>query len=369
MTSQNRMVQQIASDLVARTSFENSLTLQFGECSLHIEANQEEIVARLRHYYRLFIVDQASNAITIRFIEGDPPVIPGEFAIKQPDPGKQKIKEEYLNAPDGRIVHKRLTGMMFLFGDNFHLGIGPCRANMNQVVNFINNRYIQWLLERDCLLGHAAGVADQGRGLSLAGFSGMGKSTLALHLVTAGASFVSNDRVLIREEHKGITMYGIPKQPRINPGTIMNNPSLRDMLSPEETEHLSSMSHLELWQLEQKYDVIIEEAFGDDRYQLEAPLDILVILNWHHDGTPTVVQEVNISERRDLLRAFMKETGLFFLPVPGTTKLEFPPDDYIRLLSRCAVYEISGGVDLAKATAACRELLQGKQTHSGISSD
>ena len=68
--------------------------------------------------------------------------------MKTPDPGKTKIKEEYVDLDDGRIVRKRLTGMLFVFGGGQNVAVGPCGANLNQVINFINNRYIEWLLCR-----------------------------------------------------------------------------------------------------------------------------------------------------------------------------------------------------------------------------
>jgi HprK-related kinase B len=60
--------------------------------------------------------------------------------IKQPDPGKFKIKEEYVELADGRVVRKRLTGMVFVFGNGENVAVGSCLDNLNQVVNFINNQ-------------------------------------------------------------------------------------------------------------------------------------------------------------------------------------------------------------------------------------
>ena len=62
---------------------------------------------------------------------------------------------------------------------------------------------------------------------------------------------------------------------------------------------------------------------------------------------------MDLDERRDLLPAFMKNVGLFFLPAPGC---QMPPpkeETYIDFLSRCRVLEIRGGVDFDVATRAC----------------
>ncbi len=90
MTNQEPIVQQIAAELIDGTSFEHFLTLRCGECSLRVEANREEIIAGLRRYYQLFVVDYPGEAVTIRFIEDEPPTIPGDLTTKRPDPEKEQ---------------------------------------------------------------------------------------------------------------------------------------------------------------------------------------------------------------------------------------------------------------------------------------
>jgi hypothetical protein len=58
---------------------------------------------------------------------------------------------------------------------------------------------------------HGCGVIDaSGAGYLFAGQSGAGKSTIAQLWADAGATVVSDDRVVLRTEHDGITMYGTP---------------------------------------------------------------------------------------------------------------------------------------------------------------
>jgi HprK-related kinase B len=66
----------------------------------------------------------------------------------------------------------------------------------------------------------------------LAGMPATGKSTAAVHLVEAGFRFLSNDRVLVRPGPAGVDALGYPKQPRVNPGTLLHHPRLVGLLVP-----------------------------------------------------------------------------------------------------------------------------------------
>ena len=321
-----------------------------------MQSNSTRLLATLGRYFDGFVSSEARPDIVITAHEAEPPQLECSFTIKQPDPGKSTIKEEFCQLGEGRIVRKRLTGMMFIFGNDEHLAIGPCLENSNQVINFINNRFIGWQLNQGSFLAHAAAVLEKGRGLALAGFSGMGKSTLALHLVSRGADFVSNDRLMVKSNGSSLKMTGVAKLPRINPGTALNNPDLSKVIPDDEKDQFVSLTSEALWQLEHKYDVYIDECFGAKRFVLSGPMDGLIILNWQRNSGSLQIRKVNPAERSHLLPAFMKATGLFYLP---NTRLQPDPtiEEYSELLSHCPVYEISGGVDFEGAADACLQFL------------
>ena len=230
--------------------------------------------------------------ISVQAMEGPALELDLPLVAKEPDPGKPRVKEEFLDLADGRLVRKRLTGMVFMLVLNRHLA-GSCLANDNQVVNFLNSRYIQWLLDRGYLLCHAAAVTTPQRGLVLAGFSGMGKSTLALHLMSQGVNFVSNNRLLLRQQDDGLAMHGVAKLPRINPGTTLTNPDLVSVLSTQDKQRFQALSTQELWTLEHKYDVYLDRCFGPGRFQLAAKMHGLVILNWRENGGGCRLREIS----------------------------------------------------------------------------
>jgi len=348
-------------DLVA----DLSLHLDFGDCTVEVRSNSAPLVELLQAYFGIFVVAKRSVDILVTAMETAEREVPYQLVTKEPDPGKTKIKEEYADVPGGRIVRKRLTGMVFLFGQGRNLAVGPCVANANQIVNFINNRYIEYKINRGCMLGHSAAVASSSgqtlRGLALAGFSGAGKSTLALHLLSRGALFVSNDRLLVQGGYYGLVMSGVAKLPRINPGTALNNPDLSGVIPDEERKELEEMPLDALWDLEQKYDVYLDQCFGEGRFILSAPMNGLVILNWRREPIPTLIEKVDPWKRPDLLPAFMKSTGLFYVPENGRPHAEPSLEQYQKLLSGCGLYEITGGVDFDVAADFCLTLLQGRR--------
>lgn len=334
------------------------LLLDFGGCAIRTDSSTDALHDALAEYFKEFTTESGAPDIVISAHEGPAAEFDFAFTVKQPDPGKTKIKEEWVDLPDGRIVRKRLTGMHFLFGQGENVAVGPCLENANQVINFINNRFIEWKLNQGGFLGHAAGVVHDGRGISLAGFSGAGKSTLALHLMSLGTTFVSNDRVMVEADGDGLTMYGVAKQPRINPGTALNNPDLGRIVEPELREQFLSMPEEELWQLEHKYDALIDECYGQDKFALRSPMDALVILNWKRDGGETKTAMVDPFERKDLLPAFMKGTGLFYLPSDPARRDDPGVDAYADLLAKADLIEISGGVDFDKASEVCMQYME-----------
>ena len=323
------------------------LTLRMVDLVIGVSTNSQALHGELTAYFEPFCTQDAPAQVEIFALQASPPPWDIAFRIKPPEPGKTKIKEEWIDLEDGRVVRKRLTGMEFLFGAQSHLAIGDCETNPNQIINFINNRFLEYRLQHEGLLAHAAAVLHKGRGIALAGFSGMGKSTLALHLVTQGATLVSNDRLVFSRHGERLVMYGVAKHPRINPGTILGNPALHSLISKEELEYFAALSPDALWTMEHKFDAPIHTLFGHDRFQLSAPVHCLVLLNWQRSGNGLHVTEVDLTQRPDLMPAFMKDPGLFFL---SPTWQAPTPKDYIAILQGCPVFEITGKVDFAQAT-------------------
>lgn len=362
MTNKNpELVTPLIQEVVDNTVFEYQLFLRFHHITTRVFINVTKVYHELADYFREFICSETETAIDLHVVHAPDATYDFDFTIKQPEAGKIKIKEEYVNCTDGRIVRKRLTGMYFLFNGQQNLVIGPVLDNINQVVNFINNRFIQRILNTGTtLLFHSSAVSYKGKGVAISGFSGMGKSTLALHLMNDGLDFVSNDRVLVDKQSGGqLYMYGVAKYPRINPGTIVNNERLKNMLPEDEIRRLQQLPIDKLWELEDKYDGFIDEIYGDDKFTIMAEMKALVILNWHRNQTECSIKEIQLDQHPDLFPAFMKSPGLFYLPF-GEKKPDLSSENYRNYLRHCRVFEISGGVDFEKAAAFFTPLIKNR---------
>jgi HprK-related kinase B len=347
-----------------------------------LDSNEPKLVHVVSEYFADFrrldadTLEAASaggELTRITALQAEPPDFAGyrTMTIGEFKPSVKGPKEAFFDVADGRVVHKLRTGMWFLFGRDDHLAIGPCTDNPNQIINFINNRMIQWSLHRGALLGHASAVcrAEPGsdqlpRAIAIAGFSGMGKSTLSLHMLQdRRLDFVSNDRVMIRPTADHVEIEGVPKHPRINPGTILNNPDLVALLSPDEQARYRALPREDLWQIEHKFDGLIGKFFPQQRFFLRARLVGVVLLNWTRDGGETVARRVDLQAdtpragpAAKLLPALIKQPGLFYLGGVERTKTH-ELASYVEVLHDVEVLELSGGIDFDVGRTAALALL------------
>lgn len=244
------------------------------------------------------------------------------------------------------------------------IAAGPCLRYDNQVINFINAQYMNWLQNRDWLICHASGLVRDGRCLAIAGLSGGGKSTLMLRMMDdPGVSYLTNDRLFIRSGDGFTEAVGIPKLPRINPGTIVHNPALHGLMTAQQRDVFLAMPSDQLWTLEDKYDVHIDRVYGHGRISERATLSAFLVLNWERGSDkPLKVERVNLDERRDLLAAIMKSPGPFYQFADGrffNDNMALDPAPYLKTLDGVDIFEASGGLDFDALSQHCLTKLMG----------
>ena len=193
-------------------------------------------------------------------------------------------------------------------------------------------------------------LAANERAIGFAGFSGGGKSTLMLHLMEqSGVDYLTNDRLFVRRDGEHVRARGIPKLPRVNPGTIIGNPRLHGLISQAEYDRFAAMPRDQLWDLEQKHDVHIDRVYGPGRIAPESPLAALVVLNWRRDdNSEASLEQIDLAQRPELLATIMKSPGPFYQHADG----HFHADDaafddaaYLQVLQGVPVFEVTGRVN------------------------
>ncbi|MBW4982782.1 HprK-related kinase B [Mameliella sp. CS4] len=297
-------------------------------------------------------------------------LLPGQGLSPDPDwidwqrePGKAGRKDAVHDLAGARLIRKVRSGVTFLQAPGVAVAFGPLAENESTVINFINTQILNAGLREGWQLCHAAAVTRGARTLAISGLSGGGKSTSILRLMDMeGMGFLSNDRVLVRAGRPPRAL-GIPKQPRINPGTILGNPRLRDMLTPARRAELEAMPAADIWALEDKHDLIVGDVYGADRLRYEGALTDFWVLNWDHaTDAPTQVAEVALADRPDLLGAIMKSPGPFYQHPDGTFEPNGAvpdPAPYLEALRGVRVCEVAGRVDFDALAAEGRRLFDG----------
>ena len=222
---------------------DDTLALRLGKCRIDMRSNSPELLAELGDYFAHVVVPfDASADMQVVAIEREVADVGVEFTDWAREPGKTGRKDAYYDLPDARLILKVRTGMLFLQSASLRMAAGPCRRYPNQVINFLNAQYMNWLQNRDFLICHAAGLVFRGCAFGIAGFSGGGKSTLMLRLLDHDeVNYLTNDRLFIRANGDAPKAIGIAKLPRVNPGTIVHNPALHSLISPQQREQLLAL--------------------------------------------------------------------------------------------------------------------------------
>lgn len=338
-----------------------ALDLSVFDWQLRIHSNNPELLQRLGEYFAHVAGPVGSPHAEIVAVECPAPDLDLPFVDWTREPGKTGRKDSYVDLRDGRLIRKVRTGMVFLQSATQRIAAGPCLRHDNQVINFINAQIMNHLQQRDWLICHAAALVRHDRAYGIAGLSGGGKSTLMLHaLEYPDCKYLTNDRLFIRHTGKRVDARGIPKMPRINPGTLLHNQRLAELLSHDEQRRLRGLAQGALWELEEKHDVMITRHYGARRIAQEAQLAGFLILNWSRESRETNrIEAIDIAQRPDLLAALMKSPGPFYQYADGRfftddTALDSSP--YLAALADIPVFEVLGGVDFDRVTQRYLEL-------------
>lgn len=341
----------------AKSLCSSELSLAFQGLGFTIMADDSSILEYLQEYYSgLSDSSQTMASKRLFLINTAPDFCSGNWQpVKRNKPSPLGLKEAYIDSAGGRWIRKVRTDMAMFQSLADPLVIGDLHTNRSQVVNFINNQFLNHYQRQGYLLGHAAAFDIDGHTTAIAASSGGGKSTLMLRaLETEPARFLSNDRILFKPDDGEVKVLGLAKHPRVNPGTLINSERLKHILPQEEQNRFARMPVNELWDIEQKYDVLIPQCYGEKKINLSGTLKNLVLLDWSlNSPQQTELNAVNIEQQPELLEGLRKSPGPFFQDVDG----QFPGsatqscEHYAEHLKGVRVFQLTGKTDFDRACA------------------
>jgi HprK-related kinase B len=300
---------------MTNTGVANGLALHFGECTVAVETEDAAVAAKLRRYFGDFAADLKDGdrpRTLLRVIEEE---------ATEPEEGliawTEKGKDAFLDLPTGRYVRKMRTGVTISIQEDSWSSIwtmrGPVNHNFSQVINMLGNIYGLNLMDRGSAMIHASAVANpKGHAIAIMAQSGMGKSSVAVRLMEQGFDFISNDRVILEPPiaDDGVIAHGLPKLPRVNPGTLLDGEHTRFILDPAAQDRYAALPREELWQVEEKYDLEVDRVLGR-RWLLSGELKAALVLNWHHQDDGLHLQRLTPSQALTELKHVSKSFGVF----------------------------------------------------------
>ena len=272
------------------------------------------------------------------------------------DVGSAGAAEEYVDLLDGRLVLKRRAGLVFALGADMHLALGRCRRNVDHLIGFVNHRYLQWRLSQRYLPMRAAAVGRDRRYVAICGAPGAGRSTAAVRLMTEGFDFLAHEQVLLRPPEYGVEVLGMPRHPRVKPGTILSTPALENLIGPTDQIRLRALPRTELMALDHEYDVFVNEVVGAGRFVTHGYLAAVMVFNWDALQEDPPVREVDLSIRPDLLPLMVKAPGILEQP-DRPDDVDLSRSTYLDVLSRRPIVEVTGYQDFQAAAQLAREVL------------
>lgn len=329
----------------------------FGELSVKVKSNSEALLDELDLYYKSYVSSSNDESGKTLYVINQANIGYEHDWLDVPrEAGKQGKKEGYLeNVEGGRWIKKFKTGLTLLQHQSTPTVVGECEQQLAQIVNFINNQCLNHYLSQGFELGHASAFSREGKVTAIAAGSGGGKSTLMLRCLEDGArNFLTNDRLLFKHENGKVSAVGIAKLPRVNPGTLLNAPRLKHILPVQRQTELEKMPISELWGLEEKYDVQIEDEYGLGRVVLQGELVNLVMLDWAlNSDEPTALLPVDLSAEAEEIDGLRKRPGPFFQDSNGVFSEDLNElaslSQYCQALAPINVYRLTGKIDFDRA--------------------
>jgi HprK-related kinase B len=291
------------------------LRLRFLHYRIDVETNSLRVARRLQQYFRPYLANDGSAPhVVLHARRQRPEYDPARMRVWQrPSRPDRAPKESYYDTRGVRYILKNRTGILIKLHEHNAEIVGDVLRHSNQVVNLIGTLFGLSLVERGYVMLHSSGVVRTGtdEATIFLGNSGSGKSSVALQLLERGGyDYLSNDRVLLRVDKGRTHAIGIPKKPRVNPGTLLASTSLSRLLSSRKRPLYDALPREELWAIEDKTDVDVARALGA-RERLDGQLVRAYSLAWTPSGSGLQTIALDREAAIDAMRITAKDFGVF----------------------------------------------------------
>ncbi|MBN1368437.1 MAG: HprK-related kinase B [Dehalococcoidales bacterium] len=307
--------------------------------------NSAELEKRLREYLSVYIrAKHIETGHLFYAIVGELDIDSDKLVDIPRTLSKKAVKEAAYDTQKGRVILKKRTGVIVLQEQDVRVVVGDLVSNINQVINVIDEVFIADYLKQGYVLLHSSAVVDRdGNGIVFTSESGSGKSTMAVAMLEHGFHYLSNDRVLLKLKGDYVTILGVPKKPRLNPGTILVLPRLHQLLRPEEISEYTKLEPEKLWYLEDKHDLDVDSIYGIGTTVTQAKLVACFILNWERGSGPLVIDKISEKERVKSLKPMVVNLD----PARKQTDLSHGVENELKeITGRVICYRVSGAVDI-----------------------
>jgi HprK-related kinase B len=324
---------------------DHALGLMIGGVPIALYTNAPRIAERLGDYFAPYATAQVpDNAPAVHLIQGEPVFDPARLRDVPRRLREQGVKEAFYDAAGFRVVVKRRTGVTIYIAEPGHYVAGDLVRNFNQAVNLVMTVYAKEMLRRGYIMLHASAIVGAFDGVAFASASGFGKSTVALALVERHQHLVTNDRLFVRSTDAGtVEMAGVPKKPRVNPGTLLRIQSLSPLVTEEERTRYTAMPPETLWALESKHDVDVDALYGPGTTRLSGVLRAIFLLRWSPLDRGWNVRTLPQGDRAQALEPLLKTAGVYDPAPPQAAKQQ----QLLRgIADAVAVYDVRGRADV-----------------------
>jgi HprK-related kinase B len=333
------------------TDVASGVSLHFEDFALTIETADQHIIDKLQRYFGDFATEPTTEdrpRSLLRVIEEE---------AKEPEkdlvPWMEKGKEAFLDLPSGRFVRKMRTGIMISIQEDMWSSVwtmrGPISRNFSQLISLIGTIHGLHAIDRGGSMIHASAVAnDSDHALAVIGQSGSGRSSVAVCLLDQGYDFISNDRIILDPPlgTDEVAVRGIPKLPRVNPGTLPDN--TRIVLDPTTRDH-QGLARDQLGKSKGKLDLQVGRVLGR-RWILNGELKAAIVLGWDSGETGLDFQKLAPDQALSELKRVSKDFGVFDVRLISRSDAALA-----ETARRVPMYRVTGRPDPARLAKELRD--------------